>query len=251
MIQKTTLFFTKILLLFSIIIFTKSNSYAQAAVVPQPLAGLQKLCAGPSFNEFFTTFSYVNFPAGTTFEVELSDSAGSFSPSTTATIKLDQIDISPTQQTIKFGFPSNLVGSQVYGIRIKSSTGVTSVRFRSSITNATDFPCYYKIYESPFSINKKNSSAIICSSGSVTLSVDNDTPTVAGSSPLLYTNLKYLWYKDDVIIAGQNTKDLVVNTPGDYFASIDYGDCTNGNIASNHVRVASSSGASAVTINSS
>ncbi len=251
MIQKTTLSFFKVFILFSIIIFTKSNSYAQAAIVPQPLNGLQKLCAGPSFNEFFATFSYVNFPAGTTFEVELSDATGSFLTTTTATIKLQTTDLSPTQQTIKFGLPTNLIGSQVYGIRIKSSTGVTSARFRNSIDNASDFPAYYKIYESTFSINKKNSSAVICSGGSVTLSVDNDTPAVPGSSPLLYPNLKYIWYKDDVAIAGQSTKDLVVNAPGNYFAVVDYGDCTDNNIASNRVTVASATGGSAVTIDSS
>jgi hypothetical protein len=251
MIQKTTLSFTKILLLFSIIIFTKSNCYAQAAIVPQPLEGLQKLCAGPTFNEFFATFSYVNFPAGTTFEVELSDAQGSFLTSTTATIKLSQVDISPTQQTIKFGLPTNLVGSQIYGIRIKSSTGVASARFRNSIDNASEFPAYYKIYESTFSINKKNTSAVICSGGSVTLSVDNDTPAVPGSSPLLYPNLSYVWYKDNVVIAGQNAKDLVVNTPGTYYAAVNYGSCTDENIASNRVSVASSGGGSAVTIDSS
>jgi len=251
MIQKTTLSFFKVFILFSIIIFTKSNSYAQAAIVPQPLDGLQKLCAGPAFNEFFATFGYVNFPAGTTFEVELSDVSGSFLTTTTATTKLEVIDINTTQQTIKFALPTNLAGSEIYGIRIKSSTGVVSARFRNSIDNASEFPAYYKSYESSFSINKRSSSAIICTGGSVTLSVDNDTPADVNSSPLNYPNLKYRWYKDDVLITGQNSASLVVNTPGSYYAEVDYGKCTEPNISSNRVTVSSVSGGSAVTIDSS
>ena len=250
MIQKITFSFTRLLILFSIILFTKSSSYGQAVIAPQPLAGLQKLCAGPSFNEFYATFSYVGFPVGTTFEVELSDVTGNFSASNTATIKLDAIDVSPTQQTIKFGLPSNLVGSEIYGIRVKSSTGATSTRFKNSIDSASDFPAYYKNFEASFSINKKSTSAIICTGGSVTLSIDNETPSVPGSSPLLFPNLKYIWYKDNTVIAGQTGKDLVVNSPGNYFAVINYGKCTDENIASNRVTVASSTGGTGVTIDS-
>jgi hypothetical protein len=240
MIRKTTLSLIRFFLFFSIIFCTKTNSYAQT-IVPQTLDGLEKLCAGPSFNEFYATFSYVNFPAGTTFAVELLDASNN----PVATSLLQTIDVSETQKTIKFAVPVNLVGSETYGLRIKSSTGTSSVRFKNSL-GATSFPAYYKQFESKFSINNKGINAAICSAGSITLSIDSDAP-----SPLSYTGLKYKWYKDNVVIAGQTDKSLTVNTVGDYYVVIDYGACSDVNISSNHVNVVSSSSGSATTITSS
>lgn len=247
MIRKITLSFTKILILFGFLFLAKSNMYAQT-IVPQPFDGLEKLCAGPAFNEFNATFSYVDFPPGTTFAVELLDNANN--PIATI-IKGAPIDVSPTKQTIKFSLPVTLVGSETYGIRIKSSTGVTSVRYKNAITNATDFPAYYKSYEGSFSVNGKSGNATICSGGNLTLSVDNDTPGVIGSSPATYPNLKYRWFKDGGLIAGQSDKTLVVNSAGEYYAVIEYGACTDPNTSSNRVNVASSSSGSAVVITSS
>lgn len=243
MIQKITLSFTKFLLLFGIFLFAESNLRAQT-IAPQTFDGLEKLCAGNSFNEFYATFSYIDFPAGTTFVVELSDAAGNFT-TPTATTLLQTIDVSPTQKTIKYAVPTNLVGSDTYSLRVKSSTGVTSTRFRNSLGN-TSFPAYFKQFESSFFINNKSDVAMICSGGSLTLSISAETP-----SPLNLTGIKYKWYKDDVLIAGQSNKDLVVNTTGKYYAEIDYGQCSDVNFSSNRVNVTSSSGGSAVTIESS
>ncbi|MEN2486507.1 gliding motility protein SprC [Flavobacterium sp. B11] len=240
MIQKITLSFFKVIILFSILLFARSNAYAQT-IVPQQLDGLEKLCAGSSFNEFFATFSYVNFPAGTTFSVEIVDSANN----PIATTLLQTIDLSETQKTIKFAVPVNLVGSDNYGLRIKSSQTYASPRFKNS-QGATSFPAYYKDFESSFSINNKETSATICSGGSLTLSIDAGT-----SSPLNFPNLKYIWFKDNAVIAGQSAKTLTVTSPGDYYATIDYGSCTDVNFSSNHINVGSSSSGNAVTINSS
>ncbi|KAF2336502.1 gliding motility protein SprC [Flavobacterium daemonense] len=245
MIQKTTLSVIRFILFFSIFLGTKTITHAQT-IVPQPLDGLEKLCAGSGFNEFYATFGYVNFPAGTTFTAELLDASNN----PIATTFLDAVDVSATQKTVKFAVPVNLVGSDTYGIRVKSSTGVVSPRFKNSL-GATSFPAYYKEFESKFSINNKGINAAICSSGSITLSVDNDTPTVPASSPANYPNLKYRWYKDNAIIAGQTTKTLTVNAVGDYYVIIEYGACTDVNISSNHVNVVSSASGSAATISSS
>ncbi|WP_289663935.1 gliding motility protein SprC [Flavobacterium panacagri] len=243
MIQKITLSFTKFLFLFSILFFARSNAYAQT-IVPQTFDGLEKLCAGNSFNEFFATFSYIDFPAGTTFVVELSDAAGNFT-SPIATTLLQTTDVSATQKTIKYAVPTNLVGSDTYSLRVKSSTGVTSSRFRNSLGN-TSFPAYFKPYENSFFINNKSDVAMICSGGSLTLSISAETP-----SPLTISGIKYKWYKDDVLIAGQSSKDIVVNSTGKYYAEIDYGQCSDVNFSSNRVNVTSSSSGSAATIDSS
>ena len=238
MIQKTTLSLIRFFLFFSIILCTKTNSYAQT-IIPQPFDGLEKLCAGTGFNEFNATFSYVDFPAGTTFELELSDGVQTYAITGTPTI------ISPTQQTIKFGVPTNLVGSDIYGLRVKSSTGIFSPKFKNSAGN-TSFGTYYKQYEAAYFINNKSGNATICSGGNITLSVLSDA-----SSPTNFPNLKYRWYKDNVIIAGQTGASIVVNGVGEYYSQVDYGVCSDPNISSNRVTVVSSSSGSAVTINSS
>lgn len=241
MIRKTTLSLIRIILFFSIFFGTKTSLSAQT-IVPQPLDGLEKLCAGGTFNEFYATFSYVNFPAGTTFAVELLDSSNNPIPTT---LIGNPVDVSATQQTLKFAVPSNLVGSDNYGIRIKSSTGTTSLRFKNNL-GATSFPAYYKAFESTFSINGKSTNATICTGGTLTLSVDADAV-----SPLNYPNLKYRWFKDGSIITGQSNKTLVVNSAGDYYALVEYGACTEPNISSNILTVSSSSSGAAAVITSS
>jgi len=242
MIRKITLSFTKIFMLFSFLFLAKSKLHAQT-IVPQPFDGLEKLCAGGTFNEFNATFSYVDFPPGTTFAVELLDNANN--PIATTLIG-QPIDISTTKQTLKFAIPVNLAGSDTYGIRIKSSTGATSVRYKNAITNETDFPAYYKVFETSFSVNGKSGSSTICAGGNTTISIDDDA-----SSPLKFPNLKYRWFKDGAVIAGQSGKTLTVNGVGEYYALVDYGACSDINISSNRVNVISSSSGSAVTISSS
>jgi hypothetical protein len=248
MIQKITFSLIRVLFFFSIILCTETNSYAQT-IAPQPLDGLEKLCAGKSFNEFNITFSYVNFPAGTTFEVEMTDATGNFTtPPTYAPKVQPPTDISASQQSIKFALPTNLVGSEIYGFRIRSSVASASpsARVKNSINGSTDFPAYYKEFETAFFINNRSTSATICSGGSLTLSVDSDAP-----SPATFPNLKYKWYKDAVLIVGQSGKSLVVNAAGEYYSVVDYGACTDVNISSNRVKVISASSGSAATIDSS
>jgi hypothetical protein len=250
MMKKTTLSLVRFILFFSIFLITESNLHAQTVIVPQQFDGLEKLCAGNSFNEFNATFTYLNFPPGTTFELELSDDVGSFANPIATTI-LQTIDISASQQTIKFAVPNNLKGSDIYSLRVKASTGyVSPTRFKNSLGN-TSFPAFFKEYENSFFINNKMETAFICSGGSLTLSIYQEATGPLNSSPANYSNIKYKWYKDDVLIPGQNSKDLVVNSVGKYYAEIDYGSCSDVNFSSNRVTVTSSSSGSAVTIDSS
>jgi hypothetical protein len=255
MIRKITLSVYRFILFFSILIGTKTSLYAQPpTIVPQTLS-YPRICAGlivngAPFNEYNATFSYVNFPAGTEFVVELSDELGSFT-NPVATTKISFVDTPASQQqTIKFAVPTDLKGSDTHSIRIKSNlaTASPSGKFRNS-QNVTEFPIYYRTYVESFTINDKSGTAMICSGGSLTLSVDNSTPTTP--SPTDYPNLKYKWFKDDVIIAGQSGKTLTVNTPGIYYAQVDYGGCLDENFSSNRVTVSSSSSGAGVTVNSS
>src|SRR6201986_4345085 len=102
MIQKTTFLVYRFILFFSILFFTKTSLYAQPpTIVPQTLS-YPRICAGlivsgAPFNEYNATFSYVNFPAGTEFVVELSDELGSFT-TPVATTKISFVDNPASQQ---------------------------------------------------------------------------------------------------------------------------------------------------------
>ena len=259
MIQKITPNFTKIVLLFSLVVLTKLNSYAQTPVIGPQQLPFERICAGfivngVVFNEYFATFSYVDFPAGTTFAVELSDETGSFTNPTATTTLAVTDDTALKQQTIKFAVPTNLKGSDAYSLRVKSlntTPVVNSPRFKNAVGNTT-FSVYYSTYVSSFYINEKQPTASFCAGGNLTLSVYNPTPSDQASSPANYSNLKYKWYKDGAVIAGQSSKDLIVNSAGKYYAEIDYGLCSDVNFSSNRVDVTTSgSGGSAVTISSS
>jgi hypothetical protein len=255
MIQKTTLTLLRFFLFFSIILCTKMNSYAQT-IVPQQLS-YPRICAGlivdgKPFNEYSATFSYVDFPVGTTFEIELSDELGSFT-NPTATTKISASDnVALQQQTIKFAVPTNLKGSDTYSIRVKSSVSTVSpsVKYKNS-AGVTSFPVYYRTFVESFFINDKLATATFCTGGNLSLTMYNPTPEIEASSPANYPNLKYKWFKDDIAIAGQSGATLLVSSAGIYYAQIDYGGCNDENFSSNRVTVTSSASGSSVTVDSS
>jgi gliding motility-associated-like protein len=215
--------------------------YAQT-ITPQKLPFV-KICAQSNFNSFDADFKFSGFPALTTFSVELSDDKGSFvNPIATTTIST--VDVSASEKIISFAVPSTLIGSEIYKLRVKSSTGIISGEF-SSFDLKTSFPAYYKPYSASFYINSQLPNLTICNSASITLTIDNPTPTIPGSSPANYPNLKYNWYKNGALIAGSIGPSLVINTLGVYYAEINYGACTDVNFRSQDVTVTGSSGSSA------
>ena len=253
MMKKTTLSLIKFSLFLGVFLFTVSKSSAQ--VISPSKLDVINICAGDivgnaPFNEYFVSFTYTDFPADVVFDVELTDENGVFLASPILATKLETTNQSATQQTIKFAIPVGIKGSDNYSLRIKSNKTVNSQRLRN-FANVTSFTIYYKDYVKSFSINNQIANATICSGGSFTLSVDNPTPGTINSSPANYPNIKYKWYKDDVIIAGQSGKELTINSAGNYYAELDYGQCSDVNFGSNRVTVTSSSGSGSVTIDSS
>lgn len=222
-------------------------------IAPQTLV-FSKICAG-NFNQFDATFNHSGFPAATTFEVLLSDHLGSFTnPVSTTTLSIK--DITASQKTITFGVPSNLIGSENYKLRVKSSTGFISGNFSIKDPNNTNgtlssFPAYFKPFEDVYFINNKLATAYICTGGNVTLSIDNPTPNIQNSSPVNYSNIKYKWFRGSTVISGQTGSSLVVNTAGTYYVAIDYASCTDSNSRSNIVTVSEASGGTSGSITSS
>ena len=68
--------------------------------------------------------------------------------------------------TINFSFPSTISG-EGYRIKIKSSAPV------ASSSGSVSFAAYYKIQDSPFTINNLVGTAAFCASGSYLLTIDN------------------------------------------------------------------------------
>jgi gliding motility-associated-like protein len=210
---------------------------------------------GEAFNEYQVFFSITGFASDITFRVQLSDPLGSFSTPTETTVlaPLPQTPAdTPTDKTLVFAVPINLVGSNTYKLRVISSTGITSQPFIiKGSTSTTSFPAYYKSYNDAFLINENNPTVSFCSGGSVTLTVYNPTPSNPNSSPANFPGLKYNWYKNGVLIAGETNSFLVVNSDGEYYSELNYGGCTEVNNRSQAVIATSSSGGGGVTINSS
>lgn len=239
-IKKYLVFFTLLSLFSTTLLFAQS-------ITPKKLP-FTNICAGAGFNQFDANFVYSGFPAGTTFVVELSDNLGNFTAPVATTI-LSTTDISSTEKKITFAIPSTLIGSEIYSLRVKSSTGSVSSKFLNFASNSS-FPVYFKPFESSFYINDKEAIAPICIGGSTTISVYNETPSIQNSSPANYPDLKYKWYKDAALISGETGPSLVVNSAGEYYAEIDYGLCSDANFSSNRVTVIEAAGAS-VSISSS
>jgi len=254
MIQKTTLTFTNFFLLFSILFCAKSSLHAQT-ITPDILT-FDRICAGGSANPTYkASFTYTGYAPGTTFEVELSDKTGSFAnPTATTTLGVtaDAVD----KQTITFVPPRDIVGSDTYSLRIKSSGGQPSSGTFASSTTKKLFPVYFKVHDQQYTINNFNGTATYCSDGSYVLSIDPDKADPINDSPLKYPSLAYNWYRDNgtttlpTLVQGNSGPTYTVTSPGTYYVETNYGSCTSSSY-SNRVTVTASNSGSAVTINSS
>jgi hypothetical protein len=263
--RKTTFLFSLSAFSFFLMLLVLPSTailFAQT-ITPQRLP-FDRICAGgphptdPNqvFNEYQAAFKVSGFDVNDTFVVELSGPSGLFT-TPTATIPLAPLSGTPpdtsTDKTLTFAIPTDLPGSDKYELRVKNkTTGQVSSSFTIFGTTSTkSFPAYFKAYIGSFFLNDKKTSISFCSGGSVTLTVYNPDPSVPNSSPANYPQLKYNWYKDDVLIPGQSSSSIVVNATGFYYAKINYGPCSDDNYRSQGVAVTSSSGSGGSTIISS
>jgi hypothetical protein len=266
MSSKTTSFFSLDTFLNFLLLLVLPSTlllFAQGTITPQKLP-FSQICAGAPhptkpgemFNEFQAQFKITGFAANEVFVVELSDPSGSFATTQIATTTIAPLKDTPpdtaTDRTLTFAVPTNLVGSETYRLRIKSSTGVTSGSFNIGVSGSVQsLPAYYKPYINPFVINNNQPTLSFCNGSSVTVAVYNPTPAITTSSPANYPQLKYKWYKDDVLIVGESGISLSINSSGVYYAELDYGPCSDANYSSQRVTVVGGSGSvSAITSSS-
>ncbi|WP_245710226.1 T9SS type B sorting domain-containing protein [Winogradskyella thalassocola] len=199
------------------------RAHAQV-VIGTPNLGFTQACASESFNTFNTTFIFSPesaLNASNEFTIEMSDADGDFSdPTIIHTTAAGSVTTSPA--TIAFSIPETTAGEN-YRIRIKSSAPV------ATSSRSVPFAAYYKIQDSPFTINNLVSTGAYCAGGSYLLSIDNPG-NGNNDSPLLYPSLTFKWYKETgpttfVFVADGPT--LSVNTEGTYFVRTNYGTCTS------------------------
>ncbi|MCF7568026.1 gliding motility-associated C-terminal domain-containing protein [Sabulilitoribacter arenilitoris] len=228
--------------------FSISKTVGAQIVISTPsLGGFSQACASSSFNTYNITFSFSpeeNLSSTNQFIIELSDETGSFSNATVVYTSA-QGSIASSPATLSFSIPTDTSGES-YKLRVKSTAPV------ATSTGSVAFPAYYKIQDTPFSINNLVDTGVYCSGGSYLLTIDNPG-TGDNDSPLQYSSLTFNWFKEtspttSVFVATGNT--LSVSQPGTYFAETNYGSCTS-NSFSNRVTVSESTTNGTSSISSS
>ncbi|MGZ0017691.1 T9SS type B sorting domain-containing protein [Yeosuana sp. AK3] len=216
-------------------------------VIGTPNLGFSQACASSTFNTYNVTFSFspeTALLASNQFIIELSDATGSFANATTIyTTNPGAVTVSPA--TLNFSIPTTTIGES-FRIRIKSTAPV------ATSSSSAVFAAYFKLQDTPFTINNLISTGIYCAGGSYLLTIDNPG-FGSNDSPLQYPSLTFNWYKEtsattSVFVSKGPT--LSVNEPGTYFVETDYGSCTS-NSFSNRVTVSESSSGTAASISSS
>ncbi|OAB78012.1 T9SS type B sorting domain-containing protein [Cochleicola gelatinilyticus] len=213
-------------------VFHLQITHAQI-VIGKPVLEFTQACANDTFNSFTTSFVFSpesGVETSNQFLIELSDATGSFNTATTVfTSNPGAITASPAN--VSFSLPMFTAGEE-YKIRIKS----THPEAVSASSNS--FAAYYKIQDSPFTINDLTATAVFCPGGSYLLSIDNPG-TGDNDSPLQYPSLTFNWMKETgpttSVIIGQGPT-LAVSEAGVYFAETNYGSCTSDSF-SNRVTV--------------
>ena len=235
--------FTIFYIIFIFLSLTETSS-AQV-VIGKPNLQFTRACASPTFNTYNVTFTFNPASAlGSTnqFIIELSDETGDFT-SATAIYTSAEGSVTTSPATLTFSVPTTISG-EAYKLRIKSTDPVAT----SSSSDA--FSAYYKIQDTPFSINNLISTATYCADGSYLLTIDNPGDA-ANDSPLQYDSLTFNWFRETsqtTSVFIQTSETLSVNQPGTYFVETNYGSCTS-NSFSNRVTIseAGAGGASEIT----
>ena len=243
---KTTFVKLLFIVLFFFVLFSNQNLKAQI-VIGAPNLGFSQACANESFNTFQVSFVFSpesGLSSTNQFKIELSDADGSFAnPTVVFTSAEGSVTTSPA--TLSFSLPTNTSGES-YRLRIKSTAPV------ATSSGSLTFAAYYKIQDSPFSINNLISTASFCAGGSYLLTIDNPG-TGMNDSPLNYPSLTFKWFKEtgpttSVFVADGSS--LAVSQPGTYFVETNYGTCTSDSF-SNRVTVSEAGSGTSSSINSS
>src|SRR5690554_767017 len=183
--MKKTTFVKNLLyvLCFSALVF--NQSLKAQVVIGAPNLGFTQACANDGFNIYYVTFMFspeTALSSSNQFIIELSDPDGNFSNTNPNQVYISNAgEITSSPATVGFPLPTDTAG-ETYRIRIKSTAPA------ATSSGSTSFPAYYKVQDSPFSINNLISTASYCAGGSYLLTIDN--PGIGtNDSPLITHNL--------------------------------------------------------------
>lgn len=216
-------------------------------IIGKPSLGFTQACASASFNQYNVTFTFSpdsSLLPTNQFTLELSDADGDFTNSEVIYTSAEN-EFTSSPATITFSFPETIAG-EGYKIRVKSSNPV------ATSTSSNSFAAYFKIQDTPFTINNLEETALFCTGGSYLLTIDNPGSDT-NDSPLQYPSLTFNWFKATSDTTSEYVSTgltLEVTEPGIYYAETDYGSCTS-NSHSNRVEVIESSSAADAEITSS
>lgn len=214
-------------------------------VIGTPNLGYNRACASATFNSYNLTFVFSpesELSPENQFIVEMSDATGNFSNALEVFIS-EPGAVTTSPATLNFAIPETSAG-EGYRLRVKSTGPV------ASSSGSVPFAAYYKLQDSPFTINNLVSTGAFCSGGSYLLTID-DPGNGANDSPLKYPSLTYKWYREtgitsSVYVGEGNT--FTVTQAGTYFVKTNYGSCSS-NSFSNRVTISeATSGEATATI---
>ncbi|MDH7912340.1 gliding motility-associated C-terminal domain-containing protein [Winogradskyella sp. SYSU M77433] len=238
----------KLIVVLCVLVSILSEQVTAQIVIGSPNLGFSQACASESFNTYNTTFVFSpenGIDSSNQFIIEMSNPDGDFSEAVTIyTSNAGEVTTSPA--TLTFSIPETTAGEN-YRIRIKSTSPV------ATSSGSTSFAAYYKLQDSPFTINNLVSTGAFCTGGSYLLTIDNPG-TGSNDSPLNYPSLTFNWFREtgpttSVFVAEGPT--LAVSEEGTYFVETNYGTCTS-NSFSNRVTISeATSGEANATIASS
>lgn len=207
-----------------------------------------QICASSTFNSYTINFSHGSpgsLTASNQFIIEFSnDNFATATPFFTSTA--GAINTFPYAAT--FSIPTNLIGG-TYKFRIRSTSPA------STSANSSSYSVYYRIQDSPFTINDFISNATFCNGGDYQLEIDNPG-SAENDSPLNYSNLSYNWYRYNgisippTLLTTNTSGSYVVTTPGEYYVETNYGTCPS-NSYSNRVTMSYSTSSESASITSS
>ena len=216
-------------------------------VIGTPNLGFSQACANPSFNTYSVTFVFSPesaLTASNQFRIELSDNSGNFADAIVV-FESNPGAITTSPAALNFSLPTTTAG-EGYKLRIKSTAPA------ATSSNSVSFAAYYKIQDTPFTINNLIETSAYCEGGSYLLTIDNPG-TGSNDSPLNYPSLTFNWYRETSATTSvyvSSGSSLQVSTPGTYFVETDYGTCTS-NSYSNRVEIIEATNGVDTTIASS
>ena len=245
--RKTTIL-TKFYFLLGVFFLLISGEINAQIVIGTPNLEFTRACASDSFNTYYVTFVFSpESELGPTnqFKIEMSNAQGDFSEAIVVfTSQPGAVTTSPAM--LNFALPNTISGDG-YKLRVKSSSPV------ATSSNSVGFAAYFKLQDSPFTINNLVSTGAYCTGGSYLLTIDNPG-SGSNDSPLNYPSLTFKWFRETSLTSSVYVGDgptLMVNQPGTYFAKTNYGSCSS-NSHSNRVKISAvTSGETDATIVSS